>query len=292
MSHLRRTVRDMLDGAPPVLNVRSRVEKLGVSVRCQTSNRMIGAQHERAPGFWVFPGYPGCSGGEGYSEVRDYRLAWIPKIFDRLHAMFGPSLGMANPTLVLEGEYAESALQPGCMHLIYLFRDSNGYQYAQQMAHECFHRWVTPTEVHHWTHEMLGEVFKVECIAELGMPGFVDQHVLPNAERDATRLSVEQFQVVPVRDNPEAVALYARALLTGLALQKVVGVSAFWRLASMFDDSGTPDINAWIRSLPPGDAAQASTILEFEIDLAESLVDLVNAENVTVPDVPATERTV
>lgn len=279
-SHRRRTVRDMPDHAPPVLNQRTRTEKLGISVRCQNSNFMIGPEHEAEAGSWVCPGFVGCLGGEVYSEIRDYRLAWIPKIFDLLDATLGPPLGCADPTLFLVGVYAESALQYTGVHLVYLFPDRNGWQYAQQMGHESFHRWATPTATHHWTHEVLGEVFKLKCLGVLGMPGFVDQFVIPHAEEHATRLTVEEMMSVSVRDFPDAPALYARALLTGLALEDAVGEPALWRLASLFDNAGEPDVDGWIRSLPAGHAARVSTILgiEVEIDVTEPEVDLVAEE--------------
>jgi hypothetical protein len=233
-------------------------------VQCQRSHYYLLQPHETDLG-WLCPGWPGCPGGESYALIDDPALlAYTDAAVTACETLFGPRDLPGAPLAVVQGvqPYAEMLYNTHTStFFIAIAHDSNFLQQRWQVAHEVFHRVRSRAgggATHHWAHEMLATLFAAEHTRNVGLGRYAEGNV-EQYRREAPALPLEDFLRVTTASYPPCV--YARGYIVGEALLAVCGWQRLAPLASSFDASGKPDINAWLRSLPAVTREAAERVL-------------------------------
>jgi hypothetical protein len=225
-------------------------QHLGLECQCRQSNIILPSTYEKLPGTWICPGSPyaaPCPGSEKYEEIRDDGIiTWAHRAMAELQKSHGPPRD-SMPLLLLwsDANPMTVVLPSQLLHLVYLQRGSNGNQTAGQLGHEMFHVWRTPTSTHHWVHEMLAQVNRIDFERTLGLAEYAEGEI-QNA-RDNAKASIEEAMQVTALPYP--IGCYERLLILGLDLRAAAGCDALVSLSTSFTQNGIPDFDGWHKSL-------------------------------------------
>jgi len=142
---------------------------------------------------------------------------------------------------------------------IYLDRRSDRWQYMYSGSHEAFHRVCSEGKnAPHWVDEMFAVRFSLLYLERIGEASHAARNRTGLVEQASLISRSEMLKVV---SGPLPDGLYGRAYLVGEELQQLVGWPALKSLAVTRALDSTPDIEAWLDSLPAAARLSAEQIV-------------------------------
>jgi hypothetical protein len=234
-------------GAPPVS---SRGEPIDSGedwrqVQCQQTRRYIPMN-----GGQLTATCPWCEEGETYHRLGPEHEAWhhVRLATQICRAEFGVRPD-GRDAVVWLGDHPETVFEK---HLdrynIYLGRRSDRWQGMYSGSHEAFHRVCSKGKnKSHWVDEMFAVMFSLLYLDHIGEAAHADRnraHLLEQASL------VSRSEMLEVISGSLPDGLYGRAYLLGEELRDLIGWPALKSLAVIRTPDGTPDIEAWLDSLP------------------------------------------
>ena len=241
---------------------------IGNTVNVEVRRRAATRLHEARAGapHTTQAAFRSASGRSPRSKPRSAALddeasAFLAEQGRRIAAEFGIDLAGRRLPLLDWGEHPEyRAVTPdGNPRILVSRHGPDWWRIRYQIAHEAFHWLCTPPRTFHWAHELFAVEMAVRAMQELGEHGYA-QTVTDELSQEAERLPVGVMLTTPLQKG-SLDGLYGRAWVTGRELSAAVGWERLKPLARSFDETGRPDVAAWVRALPEREQPAVEAVL-------------------------------